>query len=237
MNLAIDIGNTRTKLGYFDGSVLEELMILDKWDTAEIYKHLDENSRIVVSKTSSRCDHYIRGLKASFDVLEMDASTKLPIEIDYKTPETLGRDRIGGVVGARYLYPNEACLVISAGTCITYDVIDRDGVYRGGQIAPGLHMRLRAMHHFTDKLPLVEWNGGYKMVGKSTDECMISGAVLGTINEMKGFLEDYNRAFDSLNILITGGDAQFFVLNMKTEIFAVPSLILQGLNEILNFNE
>ena len=108
---------------------------------------------------------------------------------------------------------------------------------RGGQIAPGLHMRLESMHHFTDKLPLFEWDGGFEMIGKSTSECMISGAILGTINEMKGFINDYNRAFDSINIVITGGDNQFFVLYMKTEILAVPSLVLQGLNEILNFNE
>ena len=74
------------------------------------------------------------------------------------------------------------------------------------------------------------------MIGKSTSECMISGAVLGTINEMKGFVNEYNRAFDSINIVITGGDNQFFVLYMKTEILAVPSLVLQGLNEILKFN-
>ena len=128
-------------------------------------------------------------------------------------------------------------MVIDAGTCITYDVIDKNGVYQGGQITPGIHMRLKAMNHFTDKLPLANWSGPYESIGKSTEECLISGAALGTINEMKGFIGDYNKAFDSLNIVITGGDSQFFVLNMKTEILAVPSLVLKGLNVILNFDE
>jgi len=237
MNLAIDIGNTRAKLGFFEGSELRSSMVMEQWDTTKVYGLLTSDTKIIISKTSDQYDHYINGLKASFDVMELDHTTPLPITIDYKTPKTLGRDRIAGVVGARSLYPGQACLVIDAGTCITYDVVDEGGIYRGGQIAPGLHMRLEAMHHFTDKLPLVEWKDGFEMIGKSTEECMISGAVLGTINEMKGFVNDYNRAFDSINIVITGGDNQFFVLYMKTEILAVPTLVLQGLNEILNFNE
>lgn len=237
MNLAIDIGNTRAKFGFFKGSELKSSMIMEEWDTTKVYGLLTSDTKIIISKTSDRYDHYINGLKASFDVIELDHKTPLPIAIDYKTPETLGRDRIAGVIGARSMFMDEPCLVIDAGTCITYDVIDKKGVYRGGQIAPGLHMRLKAMHQFTDKLPLLEWNGDFEMIGKSTSECMISGAILGTINEMKGFINDYNKAFDSINIVITGGDNQFFVLYMKTEILAVPSLVLQGLNEILNFNE
>ena len=237
MNLAIDIGNTRAKLGFFEGSELIQSMVMEKWDTTKVYGLLTSDTKIIISKTSDQYDHYIDGLKASFDVLELNHITPLPITLDYKTPETLGRDRIAGVVGARSLFPGQACLVIDAGTCITYDLVDREGVYQGGQIAPGLHMRLEAMHHFTDKLPLIEWRNGFEKVGKSTSECMISGAVLGTINEMKGFISDYNKAFDIINIVITGGDNQFFVLYIETEILAVPSLVLQGLNEILNFNE
>ena len=237
MNLAIDIGNTRAKLGFFEGSDMKSMMVMEQWDTTKVYGLLTADTKIIISKTSDQYDHYINGLKASFDIIELDHNTPLPITVDYKTPETLGRDRIAGVVGARSIFMGQPCLVIDAGTCITYDVIDKDGVYKGGQIAPGLHMRLEAMHHFTDKLPLLKWDGGFEMIGKSTSECMISGAILGTINEMKGFISEYNRAFDSINIVITGGDNQFFVLYMKTEILAVPSLVLQGLNEILNFNE
>ena len=236
MNLAIDIGNTRAKFGFFEGQELKHSMVMEKWDTAKIYGYLRNDSRIIVSKTSDQYNSNLKVLKASFEVIELNNNTPLPIILDYKTPDTLGRDRIAGVVGAQRLYPDQVSLVIDAGTCITYDIVDSKGIYRGGQICPGLHMRLEAMHHFTDKLPLIKWKNGYKWIGKSTEECLISGAILGTINEMKGFIGDYNTAFGSLNILITGGDSQFFVLNMKTEILAVPSLILLGLNEILNFN-
>ena len=210
---------------------------MEQWDSTKIYGLLTTDARIIVSKTSDQYDHYIDGLKASFDVIELDHTTPLPIRIDYETPETLGRDRIAGVVAARYLFPDQASLVIDTGTCITYDVIDAEGIYRGGQITPGVHMRLEAMNHFTDKLPLMEWNGAFERIGRSTAGCLISGAVLGTINEMKGFIHDYNTAFDHINIIISGGDNQFFVLYMKTKILAAPTLVLQGLNEILNFNE
>jgi len=185
------------KLGYFEGAELKWNVTVESFDPIGevmplIVDRLTNNSKIIYSKTSDKFDDYIEKLTCSYETLVLDNTTLLPIQIDYKTPETLGRDRIAGVVGARSLYPDQASLVIDAGTCITYDVIDADGVYGGGQICPGLHMRLKAMHHFTDKLPLIEWESGFEMIGKSTEECMVSGAILGTINEMKAFIADYN---------------------------------------------
>lgn len=206
------------------------------WDTTKVYKHLETNSKIIVSKVSDRHDRNLELLESSFDVQYLSNNSRLPVELDYKTPDSLGIDRIALAVAANKLFPGENTLVVDAGTCITYDFIDAYGIYRGGQICPGLQMRLNAMHRYTTNLPQLNVQDSYEEIGKSTEECMISGALLGTINETEGFIKSYNSAFGKINICITGGDSQFFVLNMKTEILAFPFLVLQGLNEILNFN-
>lgn len=236
VNLAIDIGNTRAKFGYYKDREMVDYFVLDQWDADKIYSRLTKESKVIVSKTAVDYDLELDLMATTFDMITLSHETPLPIRLNYLTPETLGRDRIAGSVGAYMMHPGETSVIIDAGTCITYDVVDADGVYQGGQICPGLWMRLAAMHHFTDKLPSVEVKE-HKTIGRSTEECLISGAVLGAINEMKGFLEGYNTAFGKINKCITGGDAQIFVLNMKTEIFVVPHLVLQGLNEILLFNE
>lgn len=236
MNLAIDIGNSRTKLGFFEGDVLVHDDSFKKWDTTKVYKHLTNNSKIIISKVSDRHDRNVDILAQGFQVQYLTSMTSLPIELDYKTPNSLGIDRIALAVAANKLFPDQNSLVIDAGTCITYDFIDEDGIYRGGQISPGLQMRLDAMHSNTANLPQLSVQKSFTSVGKSTIECMISGALLGTINELEGFIKSYNSTFGKINICITGGDTQFFVLNMKTEILALPFLVLHGLNEILNFN-
>lgn len=236
MNLVIDIGNFRTKLAFFEG---DDLLYEDSfryWDTTKVYKHLKSNSKIMISKVSDRHDRNLDLLAQRFQVQYLSNKTKLPIVLDYKTPDSLGIDRIALVVAANKLFPNQHSLVIDAGTCITYDFIDKEGVYRGGQISPGLQMRLNAMHSYTANLPQLTVQDSFEPIGKSTLECMMSGALLGTINELEGFIKSYNSTFGKINICITGGDTQFFVLNMKTEILAFPFLVLQGLNEILNFN-
>ena len=79
----------------------------------------------------------------------------LPIKVRYKTPETLGRDRLAAAVGANYLQPGKDLLVIDAGTAITYELVDASGSYLGGNISPGMTTRFRALNQFTKKLPLV----------------------------------------------------------------------------------
>jgi len=157
----------------------------------------------------------------------------LPIQIDYKEKEKLGSDRIAGVVAAKSIYPNDPVLVIDSGSCITYDFADATGVFKGGQISPGWQMRLQAMHHFTDALPLVKADGQAPAMGQSTAESMQSGAYWGIVHEMNGFIEQYTEKFENLKVLVTGGNSGFFVPNLKYEIFADPNLILVGLNKIL----
>ena len=239
MNLAIDIGNTRTKFGFFKGENLVKKLILAKWTLADL-KELLSNQKVQhviyssVKDEQQRIQNYLEDY--GFFV-KLDSETPLPIRNLYETPKTLGKDRLAAVVGAHTLFPNESCLVIDAGTCTTYDLIDAQGNYLGGNITPGLAMRFRAMQHFTAKLPLVSAPLQIKRdIGKNTLEALKLGGGLGNILEMEGWIAWYQHKFNGINTILTGGDAEYFGKRLKTKIFANTNLVLIGLNKILNHN-
>lgn len=246
-SLALDVGNTRTKLAVFEGS---ELVRKEVWDslTLEALSELAYNHRvekIILSSVAHVAEEITAFLKSRFFFLELGTQTPLPIEIHYRTPATLGRDRIAAAAGAHALYPGEHCLVVDAGTCITLDLLTAQGHYLGGNIAPGIGMRLRAMHRFTAKLPLLVDEGfsparsiGHlgQPIGESTESAMLNGAALGALLEVEGFAGLCGQRFEGLKLLLTGGDADFFAMNAKTKIFAHPNLVLIGLHKILQHN-
>jgi type III pantothenate kinase len=154
----------------------------------------------------------------------------------YATPTTLGVDRIAGVCGAKHMSPKTNVLVIDAGTCITYDFLDRDGNFLGGGISPGLMMRFNAVHNFTARLPLVPLVEIAPLIGDSTETCIQSGVINGLIEELGGIISLYRQKFEGLAVILSGGDARFFENKLKGSIFAVPELVLSGLNSILIHN-
>jgi type III pantothenate kinase len=192
---------------------------------AAIFSSVNENTNVLVANAWHIDKKYV-----------LTHTLPLPIINSYATPETLGVDRLASVCGARTLFPTEASLVIDSGTCITYDFIDADGVYKGGAIAPGLSMRLRAMHEFTARLPLVEVNENAILIGNSTVSCIQSGALNGMIAEIEGTISRYQVHYPQLRVILCGGDTHFFENNLKGTIFAVQNLVLRGLNSILLHN-
>jgi len=168
--------------------------------------------------------------------LELSHSLKLPITIDYKTPNTLGKDRIAGAVGAQSLFLKENILIIDAGTCITYDVVEANGTYIGGSISPGMLMRFKSLNNFTHKLPLVPYREFNELTGKTTEESILSGVISGIAFEMHGFINGYLEKYSSLKIILTGGDAVYFEKTLKNDIFVNSNIVLIGLKEILNYN-
>jgi type III pantothenate kinase len=163
--------------------------------------------------------------------------TRLPISHNYKTFDTLGVDRIAGVVAVHSLYPGKNVLLIETGTCITYDFIDSRGVYHGGGISPGLHMRFSALHTFTDKLPLIEPVSDPALLGDSTETSILSGVINGLKAEVEGIISRYENNYENLTIILSGGNLDYFDKNLKNNIFAVPNIVLTGLNLILEFND
>ncbi len=239
MNLTIDIGNTRTKIGVFEDSRLVEKIVWQEWQPADLFSlatnHKAKN--VILSTVALDLSGRIALLfKQQFNYLELTAETPLPIENRYQTPQTLGKDRLAAVVGAYALYPNSNVLVVDAGTCITYDLLTEEGAYEGGNIAPGLNMRLEAMHRLTKRLPLAPMKLPEENLGKTTQTALQNGGLLGAILEFEGFCRLFETDFGKLKIILTGGDADFFAKKSKREIFVNPDLVLVGLNKILNYN-
>jgi type III pantothenate kinase len=240
MKLVLDIGNSFIKAGVFEKKQLLQLFSAIELNTAFIEdivsKYSEVNSAIFssVKEISSEINNY---LKSKFRLLEFTSTLSLPIKNYYKTPETLGKDRLAGVVAAHYLYPNRNVLVIDAGTCITYDLVNNNGEYFGGSISPGLTIRFNALHTFTGKLPLVSFKNYKELAGTDTETSILAGVINGFLFEADTVITKYKEQYEDLIVLICGGDYQFLVDRLKNSIFAVPELILTGLNEILDYNE
>ncbi|MES2622458.1 MAG: type III pantothenate kinase [Bacteroidota bacterium] len=236
MNLAIDIGNTQVKFGLFEQDELQEV----SFQKGELDKVLTDNTitRAIISKSGSddTIEHKLKG--AGINPLILSHELKLPVEIHYQTPETLGADRIAGSVAANFLFRDENVLKIDFGTCITYDFVNSRNQYLGGAISPGMMMRFKAMHNYTAKLPLVDpmQFTSFEFIGYDTATSILSGGVNGIKEEVLGIIKEYETRFGNLKVVATGGDAGMFVTLLKCEIFARPYLVLEGMNRILNYN-
>ena len=239
MRATIDIGNTTAKIGFFEKEHAKPVKILERIALEEIDNVLNQEKvdSLIVSKVKGVDQSLLDSWADGKNFIELSADIKLPIVVNYDTPHTLGADRIAGVVAAQTIYPNENCLVIDMGTCITYDFIDENAVFLGGSISPGVQMRFRAMHDFTGQLPLVEPSNEVELIGKSTIDCMKSGVMMGVKMELEGIINEYLQKYLELRVLLCGGDIFFFESSVKATFFADRHLILRGLNRILDWNE
>ncbi len=232
--LVIDIGNTRIKLGVFFESVLilhDEIILGEE---AKIKNIIDayQVAHVLVSDVSGKGSQ-INQLLQEVAVLQLNHQTKLPFNNRYKSGETLGADRLALVAGAMHFYDKSNCLVIDAGTCITYDLLTVGGDYLGGNISPGLQMRLKAMHNFTGKLPLPQWREPSGIMGQDTESCLLTGAYFGLVGEISYFIDRYDLDFNDLKVVLSGGDAALLAKPIKKSIFVHEHLLLYGLNKIL----
>lgn len=236
MNLAIDIGNTQIKIGLFDKNGLKEVFAPGIGVEEILANKKIKHSIISKTGVNDEVEYWLKEKKIKTMVLS--SQLKLPLEILYKTPETLGADRIAGSVAASALFEGKNVLKIDFGTCITYDFVNNKHQYLGGAISPGLIMRFKALHNYTAKLPLVDPMQylNYELTGSDTATSILSGVVNGIKEEVAGIIKEYNLRFGNLQVVGTGGDAGFFVTLLKNEIFARPYLVLEGLNHILNYN-
>jgi type III pantothenate kinase len=239
LRLAIDIGNSSAKLIVFDGNTIVERQNVPtlQLDTLRrLFQQHDIRATIVssVGKEYPVIEHW---LEDNTFFIRLHHLTPLPIENLYQTPKTLGKDRIAAAVGANALYPYTNCLVVDAGTCITYEFVDATGKYRGGSIAPGIRMRMQAMHDYTARLPLIKKQRLDSFVGFNTETAMRTGAQLGASLEVEGFLNRYEQLYGSVQLIITGGDADTIADPLQTSTYIInKDLVLIGLNKILEYN-
>ncbi|MGB3181366.1 MAG: type III pantothenate kinase [Cyclobacteriaceae bacterium] len=237
MHIVVDIGNTRTKTGEFRDNELHETRSFDSLDTCRDFLHSRSCEAIIVSSVSTRSEELISHSSPLYSkTLFFSHSTPIPLDIGYKTPHTLGLDRLAAACGAATVYPGENSLVIDAGTSITYEIVERGKKYLGGAISPGLHMRAKALHTFTARLPLIELPASASLIGDDTRSCLESGILNGARGEIRDFIRMYHEKFSNLRIVICGGDAKFFESVSNTPVLVIPELVLLGLNAILNYN-
>jgi len=240
MNIVIDQGNTICKIAVFG----------EKDEPVEVYTTTSLTKAFLVGIL----DHYnpVAGIMSS--VIEvsheikvllnerlsyfnyLSAATPLPINNSYETPETLGVDRIAAAVGAWSICPGKPLLIIDMGTAITYDIVSADGTYLGGNIAPGLALRLKALHKFTGRLPEVMASEDFESFGKDTESAIRAGVMQGIVYEAEGYIRDNAERYPGLFAFLTGGDLIYFAEKLKNGIFVSRNLVLNGLNRILNYN-
>jgi type III pantothenate kinase len=234
MNIAVDFGNTIAKVAIFREGALQDKHFFPDSASLQVYLQRSPAENIIVSSVSFPATEILSWAPVTEKKIILSHTLSLPVKLKYKTPETLGVDRIAAVCGALEIYPNQNCLIIDAGTCITFDLLDRERNYWGGAISPGISMRFEAMHKFTAKLPLVKAIGEPPLVGDNTESCLQSGVINGAKAEIEGIILKYRQQFPDIRVILCGGDASLFENLSNQSIFAAPELVLTGLNRILD---
>jgi len=240
MPIAIDLGNTLAKAALFEGDTMMGPFVFDPENPEELIEMFGPRNTpevCMIASVREIPETLIEKLSLFTQVSILDHKTKLPFSISYETPETLGRDRIAAVAAAWKRFPGQNVLVIDMGTCITYDLLTKEGVYQGGAISPGIHMRFNAMHKFTNKLPLATPAAEVLLTGKTTIASLQSGVMNGVQAELEALTTRYEALYEDLTVLIGGGDNKYFDKKFKINIFAASNLVLEGLKVIIDFNE
>lgn len=236
MILLLDFGNTRVKAAVIENGTLRQIycgpVVMEHLLSVVEGLEIDGGLWCSVHELDVRFQDWMYGL----GMKPLAVSTPVPLSVAYSTPETLGMDRLAAAVGAYSIKPGHDILVIDAGTAITYDFISADGVYKGGNIAPGMSMRFKALHDYTGALPLVASNGDLPMLGSDTATAIRSGVLNGIRHEIDGYINELRGIYPSLLVFLTGGDAEFFDIKGKCATFVVPNLVLEGLAQIVDYN-
>jgi len=239
MDLVIDIGNTLQKLAVFDENGKTAQFLQEKQLTIPLLEEVLVSypvRRAIVSSVGEENQGILRWLEDRVKLVRFSSQCRLPITMRYATPETLGTDRIANAVGANALCPGENVLSIMAGTCLVADFVNADGEYLGGSIAPGMRMRFQALSQFTARLPLVDPESIDFFIGDDTRGSILSGVINGMAREIDGLIAQYEREFDGLKVIFSGGDSALLQNFIKKRIFAAQNPILFGLLKILKLN-
>lgn len=232
--LTLDKGNSALKADVWDGDVAIETIVMPP---ATIHKQLPAllsrhffSGAIYCSVTDDGSKVLQLFNEADIPFWTMTSDSPIGLKIDYTTPKTLGVDRIAGCIGAMTLFPGEELLVIDLGTAITYDRVSADGHFVGGNIAPGVSLRLKSLNAFTARLPKVELQGPVPSWGYDTDTALRSGAILGIASEVSFYRSLLPR---NARIVLTGGSAPRIIPYLNFNYHLEPRLVPVGLKTCL----
>ena len=239
LNLIIEQGNTATKVAVFNYEEMLVSSVYESFQVSDLIPFLQKYpiEKGIMSTVAAHDDELIAFLKSNLRYFVcLNEQLRLPVTIQYDTPQTLGKDRVAAVVGAQFLQPGRDVLVIDAGTAITYDMLEASGVFIGGNISPGMTMRFRSLNQFTKRLPMVKEQGNIPFLGTSTDSAILAGVVNGIVYEMDAYITELREKYPDIFIFLTGGHSFYFERRLKNSIFAAINLVLIGLNRILEYN-
>ena len=240
MNLIVDVGNTLVKFAIYKDAELIHKVGFELSEFKKQYKTLKKDfpkvKLAIISSVGRLSKKQIELVEDDLKIIQLSSKTKLPFKNCYKTPKTLGVDRIALVSASVHQFPDKNVLIIDAGTCITYDFITDKNHYLGGAISPGIRLRYKSLNNLTANLPLLETDQPKTIIGDSTESSIHSGVVFGVIKEIDGVIEQYLEKYPSLTVILTGGDAKFLSNQLKNSIFANSNFLLEGLNFILDYN-
>jgi type III pantothenate kinase len=226
------------KCAIFDNRELQEVLVLPN-DSNETIQQLIDKYRPAKSILSSVVNHnpeMEQLLSAATHFHKLNHLSKIPVTTPVGKPQDIGADRLALMVAAVDLFPNKNNLVIGLGSAITYNFINKYHEFLGGGISPGMEMRFKSLKMFTAKLPLVEKDWNLPLIGYDTRTNILSGVILGMAKEIDGMIDAYAEKYGNFNVVLTGGDAPYFVYHLKNRIFADPDLIFKGLLAISEHN-
>jgi len=238
MNLVLDIGNTSAKAAIYKGHSLVKKERLETFSRASLESFLGkiQPAKAIISSVTTGPADVISVVRESIkEVHNLTWRSEYPFKIRYSTPDTLGVDRLAAAAGALLKYGGHDLLVIDAGSAVTFDIV-AGGEYLGGSISPGLAMRLRALHEFTGKLPLAELSDSFSFPGTSTLDAIAGGVVMGLVFEINEYIRTFEKRYNALIAVITGGDGEKLSSLTDRRVICNPDLVSDGLNYLLEYN-
>lgn len=235
--LAIDVGNTLIKAGHFLNGKLNSVNRFSTTNLNEFESWIKDfgDVRTAISSVSSSAQtDFILKIVKNATVINIDSNT--PFLNLYESKETLGIDRLCNATFIHKAIHSGCAVSIDIGTCIKFDLVNDQNEYLGGSISPGINLRYRSLNEFTGKLPRVANKNDAKLVGSSTESSIHSGVINGMKGEIQNIMQQYETLYTNLTFFVTGGDAGYFELHSKNDIFADENLTLKGLFEIYMYN-
>lgn len=256
MLLAIDSGNTNTVFSVFDdnGTILGEwrsstetnrtadefAVWLSQLMSFEDIKRSDIKNAIIATVVPAMLFNLKTLCRKYFNCEPLvvgDTNVELGLKVFLDRPEEVGADRLVNAIAAHAEYKG-ALIVIDFGTATTFDVIDKDGNYCGGAIAPGINLSLEALHMAAAKLPRIAIGKPDKAIGTGTTEAMQSGIFWGYIGMIEGLTKRIKDEFGTdMTVIATGGLATLFAASTDVIKFSDPDLTLRGLLAIFKRNQ
>lgn len=241
MNLIVDIGNSRIKMAVMSGGVVVMQRAVERFYedlVVELKQRYPQLDRAIVSSTGADAEPIAEVIRRNVGhCMVFDSSVPVPLKSVYTSPETLGADRMAAAVGVAKMYPERNIVMVDFGTAITIDLVTADGTFQGGFISCGVKMRFRALHDYTSRLPMCSPTEEFSGLGLSTEECMVHGVMQGVVGEIESHISRFSKKNVNLLIIFSGGDAKYFVKQIKNAIFADCEPVLCGLDAILEYNE